>query len=479
MMTSRNDRFLKGRFSGLMIAAAILCCASAFSTALANGTTKSKPEEIAKLIPHETEEQYNARMSWWIHDRFGMFIHFGLYAAPARHEWVKKTENLDNKTYDRYFTDYNPDLFDAKEWAKTAKRAGMKYCVLTAKHHEGFCMFDSKFTDYKITKTPFGRDLVKEYVEAFRAEGIKVGFYYSLIDWHHPDFTLDSLHPQWGKVDRETFDKGRDMDRYRRYMLDQVTELLTNYGRIDIIWFDFSYPGENGKGRDDWDSAAIYTLARKLQPHIIIDNRLDLNDVPGGTDFITPEQYNPSTWPKLDGRKYAWETCQTFSGSWGYSRDEMNWKSAKQTLYSLIAAVAHGGNLIMNVGPTARGEFDARAKARLDDYAKWMHANSRSIYGCTEAPEKYKAPEGTLLTWNPETKRLYIHFLFYPAGQLGINFGKDIRYAQFLHDASEVKVALAGQGGSFCDNESGFDAHLFFPAVHPPVEIPVIECMMK
>ena len=133
----------------------------------------------------------------------------------------------------------------------------------------------------------------------------------------------------------------------------------------------------------------------------------------------------------------------------------------------------------MNVGPTARGEFDARAKARLDDYAKWMHANSRAIYGCTEAPEKYRAPEGTLLTWNPETKRLYIHFLFYPAGQLGINFGKDIRYAQFLHDASEVKVALAGQGGSFCDNESGFDAHLFFPTVQPPVEIPVIECMMK
>ena len=463
----------------LTYSAVCLLSAVAVSAAFANGTTKSKPEDVAKLIPHETEEQYNARMSWWIHDRFGMFIHFGLYAAPARHEWVKKNEKLDNEAYDRYLPDYNPDLFDAAAWAKAAKRAGMKYCVLTAKHHEGFCMFDSKFTDYKITKTPFGRDLVKEFVEAFRAEGIKVGFYYSLIDWHHPDFTLDSVHPLWGKVKQEEFDKGRDMARYRRYMLDQVTELLTNYGRIDIIWFDFSYPGENGKGRDDWDSATIYSLAKKLQPHIIIDNRLDLNDVPGGTDFVTPEQFNPSTWPKLDGRKYAWETCQTFSGSWGYYRDEMKWKSAKQVLYSLIAAVAHGGNLIMNVGPTARGEFDYRAKERLDDYAKWMHVNARSIYGCTEAPEKYKAPEGTLLTWNPETKRLYIHFLFYPAGQLGINFGKDIRYAQFLHDASEVKVALAGQGGAFCDNESGFDAHLFFPTVQPPVEIPVIECMMK
>ena len=459
-------------------APAVFVAALSASAAFA-GETKSKPEDVAKLIPQETEAQYNARMAWWIHDRFGMFIHFGLYAAPARHEWVKKNEKIDDETYGKYFPDFNPDLFDAKAWAKQAKAAGMRYCVLTTKHHEGFCLFDSKFTDYKITKTPFGRDLVREYVDAFRAEGIKVGFYYSLIDWHHPDFTIDSCHPMWDKVDHATFDKGRDMARYRKYMLDQVTELLTNYGKIDIIWYDFSYPGKNGKGRDDWDSAAIYSLTKKLQPHIIIDNRLDLNDVPGGTDFITPEQFNPAKWPKLNGRKYAWETCQTFSGSWGYSRDEMKWKSAKQVLYSLIAAVARGGNLIMNVGPTARGEFDYRAKERLADYAKWMHANSRSIYGCTEAPEKYVAPEGTLLTWNPETKRLYIHFLFYPAGQLGLTFGKEIRYAQFLHDASEVKVALAGKGGAFCDNESGFDAHLFFPAVQPPVEIPVIECMMK
>ncbi|MBO5775045.1 MAG: alpha-L-fucosidase, partial [Kiritimatiellae bacterium] len=291
--------------------------------------------------------------------------------------------------------------------------------------------------------------------------------------------TIDNCHPLWGKVKAEEFNKGRDMARYRKYMLNQVTELLTNYGKIDIVWFDFSYPGPDGKGRDDWDSAAIYSLAKKLQPHIIIDNRLDLNDVPGGTDFITPEQFNPSSWPKLNGKKYAWETCQTFSGSWGYSRDEMSWKSPKQAIFSLVGAVAHGGNLIMNVGPTARGEFDYRAKERLDDFAKWMRVNSRSIYGCTEAPEKYETPEGTVLTWNPETKRLYIHFLYYPAGQLGIKFGKDIRYVQFLHDASEIKLKAVGQGGTFCDHQSGFDAHLFFPTVKPPVEIPVIECFMK
>jgi len=458
-------------------------CVAVAALSLAAGAfaseTTSKPEDIAKLIPQETEQQRADRMAWWVHDRFGMFIHFGLYAMPARHEWVKKNEKIEDKDYEKYFREFNPDLFDAKKWAKAANAAGMKYAVLTTKHHEGFCLFDSKVTDYKITNTPFRRDLVREYVDAFRAEGLKVGFYYSIIDWHHPDFTLDTCHPMWGKVKKEEFDKGRDFARYRKYMLDQVRELLTNYGKIDIIWYDFSYPGKDGKGRDDWDSAAIYSLTKKLQPHIIIDNRLDLNDVPGGTDFITPEQFNPSTWPKLNGKKYAWETCQTFSGSWGYSRDEMSWKSTKQVLFSLIAAVAHGGNLIMNVGPTARGEFDYRAQERLDDYAKWMHANGRAIYGCTEAPETFKVPEGTLLTYNPETKRLYIHFLFYPAGQLGITFGNKVKYAQFLHDGSEVKLRLAGKGGVFCDNESGFDAHLFFPTVQPPVEVPVIECLLK
>ena len=457
----------------------VALAASFVPAAFANGETKSKPEEIEKLIPQETAAQYRERLSWWTHDRFGMFIHFGLYASAARHEWMKKLDKLDNAAYEKYFDNFNPDLFDAKEWARAAKRAGMKYCVLTTKHHEGFCLFDSKFTDYKITNTAFKRDLVREYVDAFRAEGLKVGFYYSLIDWHHPDFTLDQNHPLWGVVKAEEFDKGRDMARYRKYMLDQVGELLSNYGKIDIIWFDFSYPGKNGKGRDDWNSAAIYSLAKKLQPGIIIDNRLDLNDVKGGTDFTTPEQFNPSTWPKLNGEKYAWETCQTFSGSWGYSRDEMSWKSPKQVIYSLVAAVAHGGNLIMNVGPTARGTFDYRAQERLEDYAKWMRANGRAIYGCTEAPGKYAVPEGTLLTWNPETKRLYIHFLFYPAGQLGVTFAKEIRYAQFLHDASEVKVKLANERGTFCDNESGFDGHLFFPTVQPPVEVPVIECIMK
>ena len=162
-------------------------------------------------------------------------------------------------------------------WAKMAKAAGMKYVVLTAKHHEGFCNFDSKYTDYKSTNTPFGRDIIKEYVEAFRSEGLKVGFYYSLIDWHHPDYTIDSNHPQRQTSDSAyaRLNKGRDMNKYREYIKNQVRELLTNYGEISVIWFDFSFPGKHGKGHDDWDSENLLKMVRSLQPGIIVDDRLE------------------------------------------------------------------------------------------------------------------------------------------------------------------------------------------------------------
>ena len=238
---------------------------------------------VTRKTPGNTE--------WFRHDRFGMFIHWGLYALPARHEWIKNMECMTDEHYQRYFERFDPDLYDARDWAKRAKAAGMKYAVLTAKHHEGFCMFDSQFTDYKCTNTPAGRDLVKEYVEAFRAEGLKVGFYYSLIDWHHPHFTVDINHPRRNDPDRAKLNEGRDMRIYAQYMRDQVTELLTNYGKIDILWFDFSYPGEDGKGKEDWESEKLIALARELQPGIIIDNRADMEQ-----DLWTPEQFQPTEW---------------------------------------------------------------------------------------------------------------------------------------------------------------------------------------
>jgi len=426
-------------------------------------------------LPKETEAQKVQRLKWWTDARFGMFIHWGLYALPARHEWVKNHERLTNEQYQKYFNNFNPDLYDPHEWAKMAKAAGMKYVVLTAKHHEGFCLFDSRFTDYKSTNTPYGKDLIKEYVEAFRAEGLKVGFYYSLIDWHHPDYTIDRNHPLRQESDTAyaRLNKGKDMNKYREYMKNQVRELLTNYGEISIIWFDFSFPGKNGKGRADWDSENLLKLARSLQPNIIVDDRLDLRDVDGGWDFTTPEQVKVAGWPEINGKRVPWETCQTFSGSWGYYRDENTWKSNAQLLELLVESVSKGGNLLLNVGPTARGAFDYRAQERLTSMGNWMNYNSRSVYGCTQAPAGITAPPNTLLTYNPVTNRLYVHLLAYPMGSLTLtNMSDKVNYVQFLHDASEVRFRTgAGDGKN--------DVALQLPIQKPPTEIPVLEVILK
>ncbi len=426
-------------------------------------------------LPKESEAQKAQRMRWWTEARFGMFIHWGLYALPARHEWVKNYERMTDEQYQKYFELFDPDLYDPREWAALAKAAGMKYVVLTAKHHEGFCLWDSKYTDYKSTNTPCGKDLLKEYVEAFRAEGLKVGFYYSLIDWHHPDYTIDRMHPQRQEsdADYERLNAGKDMARYRRYMKDQVRELLSNYGEISIIWFDFSFPGKNGKGRDDWDSVGLLKLARSLQPRILVDDRLDLRDVEGGWDFTTPEQVKVAKWPEVDGKKVPWETCQTFSGSWGYHRDEHTWKSPAQLIELLAESVSKGGNLLLNVGPTARGTFDGRARDRLAAMGEWMRLNGRSIYGCTEAPAELAAPPNTLLTWNPQTRRLYVHLLVYPLGRIELpGMADKVKYVQFLHDASEIRFT-AGRG------EAAGSLSLSLPVLKPPVEIPVLEVFLK
>ncbi len=434
---------------------------------------------IRKKTPGNTD--------WFVHDRFGMFIHFGLYALPARHEWIKMREEIPDEKYDNYFRQFNPDLFDAREWAKAAKAAGMKYAVLTTKHHEGFCLFDTQYTDYKITNTPFGRDLVKEYVEAFRAEGLKVGFYYSLIDWHHPDFPIDHIHPMRNRADAEELNKSRDMKVYAEYMRNQVRELLTGYGDIHILWFDFSYPEGSpvrypqfkGKGKDDWESEKLIDLARRLQPGIIIDNRADLEQ-----DLNTPEQYQAECWPrhKETGELLTWEACQTFSGSWGYHRDEMTWKSPQLLIEMLCKTVALGGNLLMNVGPCARGYFDKRATDALEAFGEWMKYNSRSIYGCTMAEPEFTAPNGTVMTQSEDGKRLYIHLLSYPFGNLAVkNLSGKIGYVQFLHDASEIQYTVGKPSGTAGDGPAVAEELTFLklPVVKPDVTVPVIEILLK
>ncbi len=436
---------------------------------------------ITRKTPGDTE--------WFRHDRFGMFIHWGLYSMPARHEWIKNMEKIPEAKYDLYFKYFDPDLYDPKDWARRAREAGMKYAVLTTKHHEGFCMFDSKFTDYKCTNTPAGRDLVREYVDAFRAEGLKVGFYYSLIDWHHPDFPIDMLHPRRDDPDAQQLNEGRDIRRYAEYMRNQVTELLTNYGRIDILWFDFSYPNsrgegdkawQKGKGRDDWESEKLIALARSLQPHIMIDNRADIEQ-----DLWTPEQYQPLEWirHKETGELVTWEACQTFSGSWGYHRDEQTWKSPEMLIRMLVNTVALGGNLLMNVGPTSRGYLDDRACAALDVFAQWMKYNGRSVYGCTMAePELLKScPQDCRLTQSADGRRLYVHLFAYPFAHLQLfGLAGKVEYAQFLHDGSEL-LFTEGKVDHFSEGASARDDLLVIklPAVKPRVEVPVIELFLK
>ena len=432
--------------------------------------------------------------AWFTRDRFGMFIHFGLYSVAARHEWVKSYECISEEKYEKYFRYFNPDLMDAREWAKQAKAAGMKYAVLTAKHHEGFCLFDSKYTEYKSTNTSFGRDIVKEYADAFRAEGIRVGLYYSLIDWHHPDFTIDWMHPRHNDENARELNEGRDVKRYAEYMRNQVTELLTNYGKIDILWFDFSYrtPPENcdyvsgdvtkswmkGKAREDWESEKLIETVRSIQPDIIINNRADIDQ-----DIWTPEQYTPVDWVKDSetGELLTWEACHTFSGSWGYYRDEMTWKSPRMLIETLINTVSCGGNLIMNVGPTARGCFDARAERALKVYSDWMKFNSRSIYCCTMAEPEFKTPRGCRLTQSEDGKRLYVHLMEYPNRFLELRgFAGEVEYAQFLHDASELVMSEKEVKHFSLGQSTGDDLLVIeLPIVKPDVEIPVIEMFLK
>lgn len=430
---------------------------------------------------NETAEQKKERMAWWVNDRFGMFIHWGLYSMPARHEWVRNREQISNEDYQKYFDYFNPDLYNPREWAKTAKAAGMKYAVITTKHHEGFTLFDSKFTNYKSTKTAYGKDLLREWVDAFRAEGIKIGFYYSLIDWHHPDFTVDNIHPlrTSDKAKLAELNKGRDMNKYREYLHNQVRELMTNYGKVDLLWLDFSYPGEGGKGHEDWNSEKLLKMVRQLQPGVLVNDRLDLNKDESAWDFITPEQFKVAKWPEVNGKQVPWETCQTFSGSWGYYRDEATWKNTDQLLTLLIESVSKGGNLLMNVGPTARGAFDERAETALTNMGEWMKFNSRSIYGCTQAPSEFKAPENSILTYNPITKRLYIHLLTYPLQNLTLpNFKGKVKYAQFLHDASEIKIT-AKESIWIKEEGNSNDLNLNLPVIKPNVAIPVIELILN
>ena len=410
---------------------------------------------------------------WFTHDRFGMFIHWGLYALPARHEWVKNRERITDEDYQKYFDRFEPDLYDPASWARDAREAGMKYAVITSKHHEGFCLWDSQLTDYKATNTPIGRDLLREWVDAFRAEGFKVGIYHSVIDWHHDQFPVDKMHPRRDDAAYREMTSGRDVAKYADYLHGQVRELLTGYGKIDIMWFDFSYPE---KGRDAWRSEELVELVRELQPEIIINDRLDY---PESADFVTPEQYQPRETPTRNGQKVVWEACQTLNGSWGYDRDNLDWKSPELLVKLLIDSVSKDGNVLLNVGPTGRGEFDPRARETLAALGEWTRVNGRSVYGA--GPSELTAPPDCRFTLRGD--RLYLHVFSWPMVHIHLDgLAGKIAYAQLLHDASEVlfsesdphaqaqNTTLPGAEGAVL---------LQLPIQKPDVLVPVIELFLK
>ena len=301
------------------------------------------------------EETRPRRIKWWQEARFGMFIHWGLYSQLGRHEWVMNRERIPIKEYEKLADSWHPKERPAREWAKLAKQAGMKYMVLTTKHHEGFCLWDTKQTDYNAVKHGPGRDLVREYVEACREFGLKVGFYYSLMDWHHPDGALCAKD-----------------EKARRRFLDFtqgcVRELCTNYGKLDILWYDVSWPL---RPAEQWESVKMSAMARELQPDIIINNRSQLDE-----DFGTPEEHVTA---ESAGRN--WEACMTFNGSWGYMPSAIDWRSVREVIGMLRTAAGGQGNLLLNIGPKPDGSVPEEAYERLIPLGQWVEKNGEAMYG--------------------------------------------------------------------------------------------------
>jgi len=423
----------------------------------------------------------SADLSWFTHDRLGLFVHWGLYSLGARHEWLMSRERIKQTEYERYARYFEADLYDPVEWAAQAKRAGMKYVVLTTKHHDGFCLWDSKLTDYTSVNSACGKDLVKAFVEAVREAGLKVGFYHSLLDWHHPDFPVDGYHPRRDDADVSAQNTGRDLARYRTYLHGQVRELLTEYGKIDYMFFDFSYERTDhneiwgGKGADAWGSEALLAMIRELQPEIIVNDRLAVRG-----DFVTPEQYQPSTAMEVEGVKVPWEACQTLNGSWGYFRDNYNDKSVDLLIRMLVDGVSKDGNLLLNVGPTGRGDFDDRARLVLAGMGDWMDKHSRSVYGA--GASEFVAPQDVRYT--QRGSRLYVHVFAWPFEHLHLpGLAGKVEYAQLLNDASEIQMReidpdleafATGIGGQPAGTLS-----LVLPVRRPDVAVPVIELFLK
>jgi alpha-L-fucosidase len=349
------------------------------------------------------------RMQWWHAAKFGMFIHFGIYSAIARHEWAMEDEAIPVNAYEKHAADFKPAPGSARVWAKLAKQTGMKYMVLTTKHHEGFCNFDTKLTNYNAVKLGPKRDIVREYVEAAREEGLHVGFYYSLMDWHHPDGALCAEDEAARK-------------RFVEYTHGLIRELLTNYGKIDVLWYDVSWPLDaNG-----WESVRMNKMVFDLQPEIIVNNR---NKLPG--DFSTPEQRIVA---ETGGR--AWESCMTLNDSWGYQQADDNWKSSKTVIRNLVQCVRDGGNYLLNIGPKEDGSVPEETVKIFSEVGQWMSANGDSVV----KSDICQVRRSNYASFTRTGNTLYMHIHFWPGDYVAIAGLKNkVLSARLLHSGKPVQ----------------------------------------
>jgi alpha-L-fucosidase len=422
-----------------------------FSLAVVGGALLAGPAgaSAATFDPSvpETAAQRDARMKWFREARFGMFIHWGLYAVPAGEykgnknyaEWFLEETKMPVSEYEKFVPQFNPVQFNAKDWVRMAKEAGMKYIVITSKHHDGFGMFRSEQTDWCIKSTPFQRDPLKELAEACQAANLKLCFYHSIMDWHHPD---------WG-TRRKWNDKVPAtppiMDRYTEYMKRQLKELLTGYGPIGIAWFDGEWesPWTHERGVD------LYNYVRSLQPDIIVNNRVGkgrsgmqgMDKGRGVGDYGTPEQEIP---PTGFGPGVDWESCMTMNNHWGYNKNDQNWKSAKTLVRNLVDCASKGGNYLLNIGPTAEGTFPPASIERLAAIGQWMKVNSEAIYDTTASP--FKKLDFGRCTQKPG--KLYLHVYDWPkGGLLGVPIANTVKKAYLLAKPDEALGVVAKEGG--------------------------------
>jgi alpha-L-fucosidase len=407
-------------------------------------TPYSSPQNYDPLA--ETQEQKDARMKWFREARFGMFIHWGLYSVPAGEwqgkdydnagEWLQYTAKIKPADYEPLQKQFNPVNFDAEKWVKIAKNAGMKYIVITSKHHEGFGMWPSAQGTWNIGHTQFHRDPLKELAAACRKEGLKLCFYHSIMDWHHPDYL-----PRRPWDDRPT--NGDSMDAYVAYMKAQLKELLTNYGPIGILWFD-------GEWENTWTherGVDLYKYIRTLQPNIIVNNRVDTGRSGNGSavkenvgDYGTPEQTIPAN--GIPGT--YWETCMTMNNTWGYHDTDHNWKSPETLIRNLVDIASKGGNYLLNVGPTSLGEIPPGSVDRLAAIGRWTKVNGEALYDTSASP--FPKP----LHWGRVTQRpgkLYLHVLD-PSQQIllpGLKTGIS-RVYELAHPATVFEVTQSDLG---------------------------------